>query len=182
MPVYTTAVTSTGTNAGIWQSWNVTGTTASTLTLTNLTWTGWNEAYQETADQRAERERRAEQRRAEAAGQRRQHEAAVARAEELLTALLSDEQAVSRRDRGWFAVRGSRSGRTYRIHSTGTAGNVDRLGADGRREMTFCAHPPGVPAPDVHLAQMLSLATDEDGFLRVANSHAVRAEPVQAAA
>jgi hypothetical protein len=40
------------------------------------------------------------------------------------------------------------------------------------RESSWCAHPPGgLPDADAHLAQMLHLITDEDGFMRVANRH-----------
>ena len=182
------------TGSTAWMSWNqsytTTGTTsASTAIMAGNQWTTWNYAYEETAQQAAARE-------AQEAAQRRQwaelreralvlnaaRAAARERAEELLAALLSDEQAASRRERGFFAVRGSRSGRTYRIHSSGAAGNVDRLDADGRREMTFCCHPPGaLPLADVHLAQMLQLVADEDEFLRVANAHRVR-QPQPAAA
>jgi hypothetical protein len=174
------------TSADVWAYWNTVGTTSSTLTLTNLTWAGWNTVYQENADQRAERERREEQARADAELAEQRYRQAVTRGEELLLSLLSDEQAASRRDHGYFTVRGSRSGAVYRIHSRGISNNVDRLDDGGRREMVFCAHPPGLCAPDVHLAQMLALVTDEDAFLAVANSHRVdafdRAAPVPAAA
>jgi hypothetical protein len=67
-------------------------------------------------------------------------------------------------------VHGSRTGRVYRIRR-GVAGNVDRLAEVGdAAEVTYCAHPPGLPAEDVNLAQLLLLATDEDAFLRVANA------------
>lgn len=182
MPVITTGpatlyITTSNTtqcigNDPVWANWNeqwtTVGSTTSTVYLTDAQWTVWNTAYTETAEQAAAREAREEQARREV---RQQFEVARARAEELLVSLLSDEQAVSRRDHGWFAVRGGTSGRVYRIHSNAIAGNVDRLGEDGRRDMIYCAHPPGLPAADVHLAQMLQLAADEEGFLRVANAH-----------
>lgn len=172
--LYVTTANMTTTAATIWQDWNQFYTTTGS-TITGVTWNTWNAAWTETAEQAAARQARerqaAEQYAEQARQQARQLEAARERAEELLTALLTGEQAASRRESGWFAVRGSSSGKTYRIHSTGISNNVDRLGEDGRRERIFCAHPPGLPAPDVHLAQMLALATDEDAFLRVANSH-----------
>lgn len=171
---------STGT-AATWQGWNqayATTVTSSTVTINAQSWGTWNQAYDNTTERAAEREaadarmrERREQQRRDQEERRELARQAQARAEELLVALLTDEQAASRREHGWFAVRGSASKRVYRIHATGIANNVDRLGDDGKRERVFCAHPPGVPAADVHLAQLLSLATDEDAFLRVANSH-----------
>jgi hypothetical protein len=84
--------------------------------------------------------------------------------------LLSDEQAVSYRENGWFEVRGSRGGR-WRIRNRGQAGNVDLMPEIGEvREASYCCHPPGgLPDADAHAAQMLHLVTDEDGFRRTAN-------------
>lgn len=161
-----------------WANWNqayVTGGTLSfshsTITIADHQWQSWNTVTEETAEQAAGRERLREQQAALLEEQRRGLRQAAARAEELLLLMLSDEQAASRREHGWFAVRGSQSGSTYRVHDRGIANNVDRLDAEGRREMIFCAHPAGVPAPDVHLAQLLLIATDEAEFLRIANSH-----------
>lgn len=72
---------------------------------------------------------------------------------------------------GWFDVRvpsSDGSSRTYRIRR-GVAGNVSLLGPDGRAVKSFCAHPDGVPSPDVMLSQKLMLETNEDMFLRIAN-------------
>ena len=99
-------------------------------------------------------------------------EVARTRAEELLLSLLSEEQAASYRERGWFEVRGSKGGR-WRIRNRGQSGNVDLMPEIGEeREATYCAHPPdGLPDADAHVAQMLALVTDEEAFLRVANCH-----------
>jgi hypothetical protein len=102
----------------------------------------------------------------------RDREGAVAhsRAREVLLSLLTDEQAASYAEKGWFEVRGSRGGR-WRIRARGQAGNVDLMPEIGdEREASFCCHPPGgLPDADAHLAQMLHLVTDEDGFRRTAN-------------
>jgi hypothetical protein len=181
----TTATSSTSTPLA-WEAWNqqLTSSTTGSIIVSatgTVQWGAWNTAYEETAEEAAAREERnrvlreaAEQARAEAEERNRvlreAAEQAQARAEELLEAMLSDEQAASRRDSGFFTVRGSSSGAAYRIHNKGITGNVDRLDGEGRREVVFCAHPPaGIPVADVHLAQMLSLVTDEDAFLRVAN-------------
>jgi hypothetical protein len=38
------------------------------------------------------------------------------------------------------------------------------------REASYCCHPPdGLPDADAHVAQMLHLVTDEEGFRRTAN-------------
>jgi hypothetical protein len=185
----------TTTGNSTWQNWNqdwtslgtVSGnfninTTASSTYATGG-WVQWNTAYTETEEQRAEREER--QRRDQADWQRRyeeqqrEHQAVKARAEELLVALLSDEQAETWRQHDWFTVRGSSTGRAYRVRR-GVAGNVDRMAEVGdEAEVTYCAHPPGLPAEDVNLAQLLLLATDEEEFLRVANATPRRLRPVQ---
>jgi hypothetical protein len=174
-----------------WQAWNVqysTGglpylnTTATTVLLPQ--WGSWNAQYEETAGLKAARaaqqaaweagraEREAAAREREVAYRRRQavRVAAASRAEELLLSLLSEQQARTYLEHGWFEVRGSRGGR-WRIRNQGQAGNVDLMPEIGNeREATFCCHPPGnLPAADAHLAQMLHLVTDEDGFRRIAN-------------
>jgi hypothetical protein len=168
-------------------------TTATTILLPQ--WGSWNAQYEETAELkaaweagRAEREAVAREREAaweagraereavarerEAAYQRRQavRAAASSRAAELLLSLLSEQQARSYTEHGWFEVRGSKGGR-WRIRNQGQAGNVDLMPEIGNeRDATFCCHPPGnLPAADAHLAQMLHLVTDEDGFRRIAN-------------
>lgn len=156
----------------MWVNWNLQYTTNATGSTVMPQWITWNTGYEETAEQAAGRERQHAESARLAAQANQRYRQAQERAEELLGWLLSDEQAASRREHGFFTVRGSRSGAVYRIHDTGISGNVDRLDASGHRDMVYCAHPPGVPAADVHLAQMLLLATDEDEFLRVANARA----------
>ena len=172
-------ISPSATTTTTWQYWNTacysnaTGT-SSTMTLQILpAWGAWNTVYEETREQRENRERLEAQQRAEWQQQdqerRRAREQADARAEELLLSLLTEEQAATRQDRGWFEVRGSAGGR-YRIRSRGQAGNVDLMPETGEeRDTSYCCHPSGVPDADAHLAQMLALVTDEDRFRRTAN-------------
>lgn len=191
---YTTSI-STPANTLIWQQWNTVYSSATSITLPSPqlyastggstlvipAWTSWNTVYTETREQREARELRQVQQRqrdeetraareVEYAERRRVRAVASARAEELLLSLLSPEQARTWREHGWFEVQGSRGGR-WRIRNRGQSGNVDLMPEIGQERLaTYCAHPPdGLPDADAHLAQMLHLATDEDGFRRVAN-------------
>jgi len=98
---------------------------------------------------------------------------AESRAVDLLVRMLPPEQVEVYRREGHFDIVGSH-GTRYRIRP-GTVGNVAWLDAEGRQGGLLCAHPAsshGLPTPDVHLAQMLVLQTDEREFLRIANLHA----------
>lgn len=183
---YTSSCTTTGTTAyvsqGTWGSWNTTYmTTGNTVAVGGVPWVSWNATAEETEEQRAERERRDEEIRAQweerrvvqardAAALHLAQEAAGARAVELLLSLLSEEQAATYREHGWFEVRGS-SGRRWRIRNRGQSGNVDLMPEIGEeREMSFCAHPAErLPDADAHVAQMLALVTDDEAFERTAN-------------
>jgi hypothetical protein len=171
--LYTAATTSTATTSStvVWDNWNQAWTVIGTTTGSTA-WLQWNtvyvEARTETAEQRARREEDLERAREEA---RKLAEAARQNAEQLLTALLTDEQNATWREHSYFTVLGSSSGRTYRIRR-GIAGNVDLMAEyEDAAEVTYCAHPPGIPAEDVCLAQLFLLCTDEDAFLAVANVH-----------
>lgn len=173
----TTIITTNGT---VWNNWNnlySSGATTSTTVFTNSalnSWGHWNYVYEETAEQRrtrecdqaAARERIQEQRREQA----RVRDLATARSVELLMSLLTEDQAASYREHGWFEVRGSR-GRRWRIRNRGQQGNVDLMPEIGdERVASFCCHPPGMlPDADAHTAQMLHIVTDEDSFIRTAN-------------
>jgi hypothetical protein len=177
----------TVTNGGVqtWIYWNQ-AYIATTSTSTNFTiqggtvWQTWNLVYEDTEDQIRQRRELHERIAAEQELARQQYAesqrlaaAAETMAGELLNELLSDVQQRTLAEHGWFDVRGSESGRTYRIRP-GCVNNVDRLTEDQtKRERIFCAHPPGLPDSDIHLAQMLLLVTDEPAFLEVANSHPV---------
>jgi hypothetical protein len=108
--------------------------------------------------------------RAEAAERRQQRARATARAHELLASVLDEEQARSYDRQGFFELRGSRGG-WWRIRRDGQAGNIDELErSGGPRVATWCCHPPGgLPDADAHLAQLLHLTTDEDGFRATGN-------------
>lgn len=160
-------------NDVVWSNWQYVGTTTTAI-MFQPTWESWNNTYQETREQCAERQRREREIREDAEAllrsQRQEYDKARERALELLGTVLTVEQMASYREKGWFEVRGSK-GRRWRIRANGVAGNVDLMPEIGQvREATYCAHPPqALPAPDVHLAQMLALVTDEDEFVRVAN-------------
>jgi hypothetical protein len=164
-------------------SGNYTYTTGGTIGYPS--WETWNVRYEETAEQRANRERDhaeirarqvAEHERLYAADRARQ--AVVnSRAEQLLMSLLNDEQRRTRREHGWFEVRGSLGGR-WRIRNQGQSGNVDLMPQDGDvRLMSFCIHPPDrLPDADAHVAQMLGIVTDELAFRRTGNVTYQRAD------
>jgi len=190
----TTSTTMT-TGDTAWIAWNngVTTTTGSlALNYTTGTayvstggqWVAWNASYTEMTEEQeaafAEAQRVAEERRlaqeAQWAAERAECDKASERAEELLLSLLSEEQAATYREHGWFEVRGS-SGRRWRIRNRGQSGNVDLMPEIGDvRQATYCAHPPGrLPHADAHVAQMLALVTDDEAFERTANRHYPRA-------
>ena len=173
----TANITGTTLNETVWTSWNnVTTTTAASTIILDAQWNSWNHAYEETREEALARDlaetawREADARRA------REFREAKDRALELLGMVLSADQMASYREKGWFEVRGSK-GRRWRIRANSVAGNVDLMPEIGEvREATLCCHPrEQLPAPDVHLAQMLALVTDEDEFMRVANVHHRRA-------
>jgi len=122
--------------------------------------------------------RQAELRQPEQA-QRAERNAATARAEELLLSMLDDVQRASYLNIKVFEVIGSLGGR-YRIRP-GTMGNVDALDPAGEWIGALCAHPTGgLPLPDVALAQMLHLITDEADFVQKANVHRGRRPAIHA--
>jgi len=178
-------------NDTAWTAWNnnvttTTGsmalnyTTGTAYVSTGTQWVSWNTTYTEMTEEqqaardealRLQQERRVVQE-AEQATARAEREQAQARAEELLLSLLSEEQAATYAEHGWFEVRGS-SGRRWRVRNRGQSGNVDLMPEIGEeRDASFCAHPPGwLPDADAHVAQMLALVTDDEAFVRTANVH-----------
>lgn len=98
-------------------------------------------------------------------------EEAQTRAHGLLMSFLSPEQQEQLRTQRWFIVRG-RSGRHYRVRCGGQiAHNVHRLDAKGEPELEICAYigEPACPPADHHLAQLLWLRDDDEGYVRAAN-------------
>jgi hypothetical protein len=123
-----------------------------------------------TPEERAAFDRQQEELRQRERARRAERNAATARAEELLLMMLDEVQAAQYRMARTFDLVGSLGGR-YRIHP-GTMGNVDALDADGEWVGALCAHPTGgLPLPDVALAQMLHITTDERDFVATANVH-----------
>lgn len=127
-----------------------------------------------TDEQHRERREQAEER-------RRQHREAEERAEALLLSFLSEEQQHSYHGGQWFEVVGSAGGR-YRIRQ-GVVGNVDWLNEYGAAGGSLCCHPiAGLPIPDVMLAQMLALITDEEAFVRLSNRYSGARHPLRVGA
>lgn len=179
----------TGTLYDQWGAWNsayvsgnATYTTGGTISYTyEVPWERWNTRYEETAEEQTARVARQEQQRIERERQRAENDQRLAvqraqrakidsRAEQLLMSLLNDGQRRTRREHGWFEVRGSLGGR-WRIRNGGQSGNVDLMPQDGDvRLMSFCIHPPDrLPDADAHVAQMLGIVTDELAFRRTGN-------------
>ncbi|NWG25677.1 MAG: hypothetical protein HXY30_14895 [Pseudorhodoplanes sp.] len=105
--------------------------------------------------------------------ERRNHYRARAEAEHrglaLLREWLTPEQRAQYDAHRWFEVRGSHSGKTYRIRH-GEVQNVFALDGEGREAQGWCFGPAGgLVAGDVMLAQKLALETDEKDALAVAN-------------
>jgi hypothetical protein len=186
----------TASNTLSWNNWIAATPIGSTQAIdvnanrwTTGTWGLWTDAYtpplpyvvhEPTPEEIAERARHV----AEMARQRAEHDreqaAADARAEALLRAHLTDEQAAEYEREHVFHVR-SRSGRLYRVQR-GWSGNVFevREEQEGRRieVASYCIHPREyVPNADNMLAQTLLLEDAETGeaeFLRIAHRTLLR--------
>ena len=93
------------------------------------------------------------------------------RAYTLLKRWLSPEQTAQLERHGYFEVRGSHSGKRYRIRSNRNM-NIDELDGEGSRVAVWCFGPMGnLPLGDNMLAQKIALETDEQAALAVANRH-----------
>jgi hypothetical protein len=91
------------------------------------------------------------------------------RAYTLLKEWLSPEQVARLKHYGYFEVRGSHSGKCYRIRR-GRNMNIDELDDDGSRVAVWCFGPAGhLPLGDSMLAQKIALETDERAALAVSN-------------
>lgn len=179
----TSASTTSAATTITWNNWTA-GTSATdyTISTTDATWNQWvvvpdpfqPQGYQPytppTAEQqeawareRAETERKANERAAERA-------AAVVKAKALLASML-DEQQRAQLERDKFFDFVSQTGRRMRIKSHSSSMNVDELDATGKRVRTLCAHPRDyeLPIEDHLVAQLLTLRHDEEAFMRVAN-------------
>jgi hypothetical protein len=90
------------------------------------------------------------------------------RASTLLKEWLTREQCIQYQRLGYFEVRGSHSGKRYRIRPARQM-NVDQLDERGRRADVLCFLPEKyVPVSDVMLAQKIMLENDEPAALSVA--------------
>lgn len=121
---------------------------------------------EDTEEQKAERAVRQERYAAQAKAEREKREEAEKRAEELLIACLTTEEAQQYLLNGYFETKVN--DRVYRIKK-GRSGNVE-LVENGQSKYRYCAHPLiWTPDQDVMLSQLLMLKTDEQRFLKTAN-------------
>jgi hypothetical protein len=87
----------------------------------------------------------------------------------LLKRWLSPDQIAQLERHGHFEVRGSHSGKRYRIRRERNM-NIDELDGEGSRIAVWCFGPAGnLPVGDNMLAQKIALETDEQAALAVAN-------------
>ena len=91
------------------------------------------------------------------------------KADALLKEWLSPEQRATLESYGHFEVRGSHTGKCYRIRR-GRNMNIEELGKNGAQVAVWCFGPAGhLPLGDVMLTQKLALETNEQAALGVAN-------------
>lgn len=164
---YTGTFTSSTSNTPVWPTVTGSSTYAYTWNTTSLSYTiyDWGHIRDEIVNA-APRPLDAERRSAERIS-------AYSRAEELLLSLLSPDQAESYSRSKSFIVQGSHGGR-YRI-AEGVSGNILLVNDEDESLARFCAHPSmaesWLPTPDVQVAQLLALITDEKQFIDTANIH-----------
>jgi hypothetical protein len=104
-------------------------------------------------------------------GANRRRREAERRASDLLKEWLSPTQRAQYERTRNFEVRGSHSGKRYRIRSARQM-NVDELDDRGHRIAVWCFLPAKyVPVGDVMLAQKIALENDEPAVLRIAFRH-----------
>ena len=95
------------------------------------------------------------------------------RAQALLRSWLSPEQRTQYDVRGYFEVRGSDSGKRYRI-CRGVVFNVQELDSFGLVANWWCFAPDGVAVGDVNLAQKIALEKFETEALAIANRRRIK--------
>jgi hypothetical protein len=95
------------------------------------------------------------------------------RAQALLRSWLSPDQRRQYDRRGYFEVRGSESGKRYRI-CRGAVFNVQELDSFGLVANWWCFGPHGVAVGDVNLAQKIALEKFETKALAIANRRRIK--------
>jgi|SRR5580693_6799041 hypothetical protein len=99
----------------------------------------------------------------------RQKDRPETRGLQLMRNWLSAEQRAQFDRFGYFDVRGSVSGKKYRIHF-GVSANIQEIGDDGKAFCGWCFAPDRHLVPgDVMLAQKIALETSECTALAIAN-------------
>jgi hypothetical protein len=100
---------------------------------------------------------------------RLQRRKAAEKAEALLMEWLSPAQLAQFESNGYFDVTGSHSGKRYRIRRKEHR-NIDELDGSGARVAVWCFGPEGyLPVGDIMLTQKITLETNEQAALVIAN-------------
>lgn len=171
----------TSTATSIWNTWVSECTHTTTSATADEIWVTWCTTptsaviypLSPTAAERAaiEEPQYVREQAARAATERRIAAEAEKRAEELLLAILTEEQRRTYRAHRYVVVEG-RSGRRYRVRRC-RVGNVDVVDRRGMIESRLCCHPAvWCPDQDTMAAQLLHIQHNEDDFVRRANYHA----------
>lgn len=183
-----------------WYDWTCSATSGTTTTYAKVSttcsatvWADWSKyAYAHTAPkkltaaEKAERDRKEQERLQVAAEQarladiaRREAEAVAKEAQErarrLFLEVLDTEQRQTFEKNQKFYLIGS-DGERYEVDCTKHHQNVYQVDKEGKRKVGYCAYATGgVPLSDNHIVQKLLLETDAKAFLKVANSWRVAA-------
>jgi hypothetical protein len=106
---------------------------------------------------------------AEAEERNKLKQEAEKRAKAILIEHLTPEQQETVEKNKWFVVIGGKTGKPYRIRTSGYQGNVEQL-ENSTPKTRFCCHAShALPLSDHHLTQKMMIESDECEFLRVAN-------------
>jgi hypothetical protein len=88
----------------------------------------------------------------------------------LLRSWLTPDQLSQFDKHRWFIVRGSDTGKRYRINYANAPFNVHELDDDGKVVLRLCVVPQDITAPgDIMLSQKIALEKDELETRRIAN-------------
>lgn len=180
-------------SGGVWDNWVLAGGTGATITGSGSTqvWTLWNESITTTGstatiafpvrhqssqraynarispEERARQEARDAEYRLQADREALERKIAEAKAEVLLTQMLTPQQKEDLKNKRCFYL--FSGGKKYRI-DRGRTGNVKLVDDRDQVVESYCIHPNiACPDADTMLAQKLLLETDPETFERVAN-------------
>ena len=157
----------------VWGYWNQTAGSSPMLNnITNPTPRVYTEEEKAEARERLERKQR------EATERQAAQQQIRARAKELLTELLDEEQKAEYEEKGVFHVHTKNGERTYRLRP---GYPPHRVKAKDGKMYSYCIHPrESYPAEDTAAALKLLIEADEAEFLRIANATFIGNVPVPA--